>query len=340
MVALATLGRLARSVFIDDPVLKLICLGLALLLWFYIDGELTSQKEFDLPVRPSDIAMLDSLELAAPQVLPKFKVTVRGPRRMIEFWPHENLRFKHKVLENPHPGRNPLSITPSDIEAENFTVVSVSPSDPGSDYVDVVSTATEMKSVVVRTRNQPPSGFLVGKPTVSPDHVRIKGALDDIRLLSEVWTTDIDVSSAERDLSLDVPITDHMLVGEKLVPFQCSEKVHVTIPIYAVKVAKEQTLDVWARVPPGLAMRVEPQTVKVEIVTTERDFKEPNILSNVSLYVEWPSSWDRPRDAATVLGPVPVQVKFTAPPNVQVRGVNDTPLPTVNVTGALAGGLK
>ncbi|HLX60227.1 MAG TPA: YbbR-like domain-containing protein [Planctomycetota bacterium] len=338
-MALSYFGKVLRVIFIDDPVLKLICLALSLLLWFYIDGELTGQKDFELQMRPSDIALADSLELAAPDKLPKFKVTVRGPRGQIELWRRENLRFKHKILDNPHPGRNPVNVSTSDVEAENLIVVSVAPLDSASEAVDIVATAAEMKPVRARVRGQP-SGFLVGKPIVSPDQVRIKGSRDDINSLDEVWTADIDVSSADHELNLDVPIVERREIGDKIIVFQCPEKVHVTIPVEPVKVPRTQTLDVWARVPPGLAMRIQPQTVEVEVVIEERDFKDPNILSKISLYVEWPSAWDRPKDTNTVLGPVPVQVKFSAPPRVQVRGVKDSPLPTVNVTGALAGGLK
>lgn len=34
------LRRALRVIFVDDPGLKLICLFLAIILWFYIDGEI------------------------------------------------------------------------------------------------------------------------------------------------------------------------------------------------------------------------------------------------------------------------------------------------------------
>ncbi len=78
MKAIYYVGRLLRVVFIDDPGLKLICLALAVLMWFYIDGELMSQKEFELKLKPSDLATGDNLELAAPNALPVFKVVARA----------------------------------------------------------------------------------------------------------------------------------------------------------------------------------------------------------------------------------------------------------------------
>ena len=79
---------------------------------------------------------------------------------------------------------------------------------------------------------------------------------------------------------------------------------------------------------------VDPQTVTVEVVVEGHDLKDPDTFSKISLYVECP--FDRPKDSG-LLGPVPVQVKVSAPPRVQVRGVNNGPLPTVNVSGAAGG---
>ena len=337
---LSLFGQFFRFVFIDDPLLKLLCLALALLMWFYIDGELSSTKEYDLQLKATDIAKTEALEVSTPAILPKFKVTVRGPRRQIEFWPRENLHFKRKLLENARPGKNLVTVSAADVEAEMFTVVNIEPKDPEGAYVEFVSTASEMKTVRVRTRNQPRPEFLVGQPSVKPVQVRVRGSADDLIAINEVWTEEVDLTTAESDVRLDVPIAERMDMGDRIVKIQCDEKVHVTIPIDPIKATLVQTLDVWARVPPGLAMRVDPQTIQVEVIIEDRDFKEQGVLSKISLYVEWPSAWDRPKDTKAVLGPIPVQVKVSAPPRVQVRGINNGPLPTVKVMGALAGGLQ
>ncbi|MEI6236884.1 MAG: YbbR-like domain-containing protein, partial [Planctomycetota bacterium] len=257
--ALSKIGQFLRIVLIDDPLLKLLCAALAFLMWIYIDGELTSQKEYELALKPSDIARTDSLEIAATNTMPKFKVTVRGARRQIEFWPREGLRFKRKLLDNAHSGRNAVSVAVSDVEAESFTVVSVEPVDPDGAFVDFVSTATAIKNVRVRTRNSPRAEFLVGQPSSTPMRVRVKGAADDLALINEVWTEEVDLNGVEQAIHQDVPISEKMDIGDRIIKIQCDEKVHVTIPIDPVKATLVQTLDVWARVPPGLAMRVDPQ---------------------------------------------------------------------------------
>ncbi len=251
-----------------------------------------------------------------------------------------NLRFKRKLLDNPRPGVNPVNVNVSDVEAENFAVVSIEPLTPGGANVTFVSTATEMKNVRVLTRNRPVSLYNVGEPSAVPTQVaESRGSTDDLAAIKEVWTEEVDLAAAEHDINLEVPIKEKMDIGGRVVVLKCSEKVRVNIPIEPARVTRTQTFDIWARVPPGLAMKIEPQSVEVELVIEEREYDNA-LLSKISLYVEWPGTWERPKDTATVLGPIPVQIKVSGPPRVVVRGVNNGPLPTVNVMGALAGGLK
>jgi len=342
MAFLPRTGRLLRWIFLEDLGLKFMCLLLAGLLWFYIDGELMSQKEFELPVRPADLARSESLELASPRNLPVFIVRVRGPRRLIEFWQNQNLRFKRRLLDNPRPGRNPLNPQPGDVDAENFAVVSVMPKDPGGAAVTLIPTAIESRPVRVRIRGQPKEGFLAGKPLSNPVQVKIKGSDNDLALITEVWTDEVDISGAEQDVNAEVAVTPNVEVDGHTINFSPTEKVRVTVPVTPVVVVRQSNFEVRALVPPGLAMTVEPQSVNVELAieAPPRNVDIEEIRSRVKLYVEWPAFWERPKDSKTVLGPAKVQIKFSAPTRVFVRGVNSGPLPEVQITGALAGELK
>ena len=337
---LSRLSKLLRAVFIDDPGLKAICLMLAVLMWFYIDGELMSQKEFELPMSSSDIARADALELAAPDSLPVFVVRVRGPRRLIELWQHQNLRFKRKLIDNPRAGSNPVTALPGDVYAENFSVVSVAPKNPEGAAVVFISTAVETKPVSVRVRGQPKDGFLIGKPVCNPTHVKIKGAAADLAEIQEVWTEEVDVANADQDVSGEFAVLRSVESGGRKIAFICAEKVHVVVPINPVVVVRQAAFEVWARVPPGLAMTVEPQTVQVELVIEARGIDIQEVQSKIVLFAEWPRNWQRPKDSKTALGPERVALKFSAPPRVQVRGINGAALPEITVTGTLAGELK
>jgi hypothetical protein len=196
-----------------------------------------------------------------------------------------------------------------------------------------------MRPVRLRTRGQPREGYSAGSATIWPLTVKVSGSAEALHALDEVGTEELQLDGADFDLTTDLGIASRVELNGKTFALHCDQKVHVTLPITPVVVTHMLTLEVWARVPPGRALRVEPPKVPVELVIEERDFKEKDVLSRVSLYVDWPPQWAEPAEGA-VLGPVPVQVRFNAPPRVTVRGVNGTALPTVNVTGAQAGGLK
>jgi hypothetical protein len=331
--------RAVRVTLLDDPALKLVCLALALGLWFYIDGEIMETKTVEMQMRPGDILRSDNLEIDQPDNLPRFVVRVRGARKQLDLWQPQSLRFRRPLLSNPHEGVNWVSAAPDDIEAQTFAILSVAPAEAGTNSVTLNKVVSEMRPVRVRTRGKQRDGFLVGSPSIWPPTVKVSGCEDALTALNEVWTEDMQIDGADVDLTTDLGIAPRIEVNGKAVTLHCDQRVHVTLPITPIIVTHAFTLDVWARVPPGRVLRVEPATVQVELVVEERDFKEKDILAQVSLYVEWPAQWAQPAEGVP-LGPMPVRVKFIAPPRVSVRGVNNTPLPTVNVTGALVGGLK
>ena len=211
---LYSFGRLLRIVFIDDPGLKLICVVLATLMWFYIDGELMSQERIRIADEAAAGHRIEGRfagdSRRKPGSLPKFKVIVRGPRRQFEFWPRENLHFKRKLLENPQPGRNSIHCRGVGRRGRRIQLSSPSsPKDPGGASVDLVAMATQMKNVRVRIRNEPKEQFLVGKPIAEPAQVRVKGTIDDLAAISEVWTEEVDLAGAEQKIAnVEVPIAE------------------------------------------------------------------------------------------------------------------------------------
>jgi hypothetical protein len=140
-----------------------------------------------------------------------------------------------------------------------------------------------------------------------------------------------------------VGIVQHVELDGRILRFRAPQKVKVTVPVHPEKVARRMVLFVRPLALPGTAMSVEPDKVEVEILAEPREAATPELASRITLYVEWPRTWEVPADAAQLLGPLEVQVKAIAPSRVQVRGVggaNGEALPTVKVRGALAGALK
>jgi YbbR domain-containing protein len=341
MANLPLLNRALRVVVFEDWGLKFVCLILATLLWFYIDGELTDQRNFVVSVRPADLTLPTGFDVALDRPMPRFIVRVRGPRRRLQLMSDSNLTytFKRKVLENPQPGRNVLNISPSDLEIEGFDVLDVTPNDKEA-AIELRETATRSKPVRVKPVGQPRAGYLIGMTRAVPSQVNIDGPVRDLDQIEYVNSEDVDVTDADQDVVRDVGIIQHVVIDGRRIDFRTNQKVRATVPIHAVEVTRRMTFDVRSMALEGLAMTVEPRSVEVEVVGEERDLSAPDVMSSIVLYVEWPNNWERPKDAGEILGPTPQQVKVIAPPRVQVHGVNGGALPTVDVRGALAGVLK
>jgi len=339
MANMPLLSRIFRVVVFEDWGLKFMCLILATLMWFYIDGELTDQRNFLVGVRPSDLVLPAGYEIALDRPMPRFIVRVRGPRRPLLLMGESNIAFKRKVLENVQSGRNPLTLTPADIEVEGFDVLEVTPNEKDA-AVELRETATRTKPVRVKPIGQPRPGFLVGKTRAMPSQVSIEGPVRDVDNIEYVQSEDVDVTDADQDVVRDVSIVPYIVVDGRRIDFRTSQKVRATVPIHPVEVTRRMSFDVRSMALEGLAMTVEPRTIEVEVVGEERDLSAPDVMSSIVLYVDWPINWERPKDAGEILGPTAQQVKVVAPPRVQVHGVNGGALPTVEVRGALAGVFK
>ena len=337
MLSFSVLYRFLKAAFFEDWILKIICLVLAVLMWFYIDGELTDQGTYPLGMRVTDIQLPGGWQLAPNHPLPEFLVQIRGPRsRLPSSAERVGFKFKKQTIEKPHPGKNVLIIGPTDIEAEGFEIISVVPKDEKDAGIELAATTSTLRKILVKT-GKPKSGFLVEKATAEPTEVTVEGRTEDLEQVLNVWTEEVDITKADEDIIGDVPVAQSVIVNGKTINFRCYERVRATILIRREAVTRRMTLDVRTSTLPGLSMTVEPKSVEVDVTADAHDFDD--LVGKVSLYVEWPTVWERPKDAATVLGPLFIQVKANSPAGVQIRGIDGHDLPSVKVRGALSAAL-
>ncbi|MGD0092201.1 MAG: YbbR-like domain-containing protein [Planctomycetota bacterium] len=330
------IARAFHALCFEDWLLKSICLALAVLLWCYIDGELTDRRDFVVPMRPSDVLLPPGWTLAPDRALPKFLVLLRGPRRHLQLISADSIVLQKKV-SRPVAGPNPLSIEPGDLQAEGFEVISVSPKEA---VIVLVSTTKRLKRVLVKTVGKVRQGFVAEAGTADPDQVSIEGQSNDLDAIDHVWTEDVDITNAEQDVVREVGIAPFVEANGRQLNFRCTTPVRTIVSVHPEQAAKRLTLDVRPLPLPGTAMTIEPATVEVEAQGEPPDLAAPDLKSNIILFADWPNNWERPKDDKTVLGPQQVQVRAFSPPRVQVRGVNGGPLPTVEVRGALSGLLQ
>src|SRR5689334_2001375 len=110
--------RLLRSILFEDWWLKITCLGLAVLMWFYIDGELTDHGDFVATLRPADLELPAGWELSTDTPMPKYTVRLRGARRRLQLFSPDAIVIKKQTITNPQPGRNSINLGPADIDVE------------------------------------------------------------------------------------------------------------------------------------------------------------------------------------------------------------------------------
>jgi len=335
------LSRAIYALLFEDWILKFICVALAIMMWFYIDGELTGQVDVTVQMRPGDLVLPAELALAPDQQLPKLRVIVRGPRNRLQLMSADRVSLKKKIPDNPHAGHNPLSFLPTDAEAEgNFEILSVSPHDGTEAAVDLIELVTRAKPVIVKCRGEPRAGFLLGKGTSDPDKVNIDGPAQDVDAIQSVNTEEIDVTDLDKNVIREVAIANTVDVNGRTYNVHCLQRVHVTVPITLPEAHRVVVFDVKTIAPPGLSMQVEPKQLEVDLVGNETDVASPDVLSKIVLYVKWPDTLDRPTDPGVITDPHSAQIQVFAPPHISVRSKDDGPLPTVSVRGALAPAIK
>ena len=333
--------RILRAALLEDWLLKFICLGLAVLMWFYIDGELSDSKDVVVTIRKRDVDLPPGWAMVPDRAMPKFTVRVRGPRRRLALLSADDLTFKKQVINNPQPGSNVLDVKPDDLSAEGFEILGVTPKDDSQAMIEVVTTTSRTKPVWVPVIGKPKMGFLMDKPSVDPPQVNVEGPSQALELLESVPTEDVDVAEADKDIIRNVRLKQTVDVNGKVIGIRSSpETVRIIVPIQPEQATRRMTLEVWPVPPAGTAMTVEPKTVEVEVVADAAELAAPDLASKIILYAKWPVTWDKPKDANAILGPAQVPLQVAAPPRVQVRGINGEPLPSVSVRGALASTLN
>jgi len=335
MPTLSNFVRIIQSILFEDWWLKLACLAFASFMWFYIDGELTDQKDSLIMLRSSDVEIPSGWELAPDQSLPSYLVRVRGPRKGLQFLTSDTIAIRKQTITNPQIGANAIELNPAEVSVENFEVVSVTAKEEKPAVV-LIATTRRTKRVRVRTTGKVNPRYVAEPPVGDPDQVTIEGSTEDLEQIENVWTEDVDITDADKDIVRDAAIVPFVDVGGRRIPFRCTSKVRAIVPVRPELVTRKMTLDVRPMALSGTSLSVEPKSVEVEVQAEEQEFAAPDLASSILLYVEWPRTWETPKDQTTVLGPLTVQVKVAPPPRVQVRGNEGGPLPTVTVRGALA----
>jgi YbbR domain-containing protein len=326
--------RFLRALFLEDLPLKFICLVLAVLFWFHIDGQLADERDLVVALTPADFSLPEGIEISPDRSLPEIEVRVRGPRRRLQYLNSRDIRFR-AVLPSPTRGRHTVKLSRDLFRlAEGMSDVSVVGVKKDALEVDLIARNKRMKPVRVLTQGEVRAGFRLESAIPEPREVEVS-SWQDLDNAEKILTEPIVIQDRTEDLQVTVGLAKTVQAGDREVEVSCPTKVRVTLKIIREEVARVlEDVPVSALVPPGAAMIVRPATVRVAIRGALEDVASLK-NADLRLFVEWPADWDLQRPPGDSFPARSAQVKAIAPPRVTVRGENDQPLPTVKVYGTL-----
>jgi hypothetical protein len=210
---------------LDNLPLKLVSLVLAVLLWFVIAGEKTSEMGLSATVEMQNFPR--DLELTGDPVN-SVEVRLRASPGIIQRLTPGDVSA-HIDLAEAHEGERIVHLTADSVRVPfGVTVVKISPSS-----ITLNLERTLEKSVPVRPRllGRPAPGYEVAEVAAEPAEVRISGPKSRVQEVESAFTEPVSVEGAESD------VTDHVNIGleDALLRIQGSPRVRVISRIRGVE---------------------------------------------------------------------------------------------------------
>jgi YbbR domain-containing protein len=215
---------------------KIICLGLAILFWLYVDSKRLGEAHFKVPVRV-DL----SREFAVSEIEKRYiTVIARGSADDLRSVRQENISV-HVKIQNPDLNINvryPVSVTPGDVPE----TVSVVPEDKAL-FVKVERRISKKIRVVPVLNDAPDVDYLAGNPRITPDEVDVSGAESIVRKLVEVRTESYSLSGKRVGFEEQLRLLDEDVKNCEL----SHKTVALSVPIYSAKEITRVIVDIQIR---------------------------------------------------------------------------------------------
>ncbi len=190
-----------RKLLIEHWSIKLLSLGLALTLWFYVTSK--GKTEITLSV-PLELRNIPQALAIVGDVAGALDVRVQGQERVLRDITIGKKVFGVLDLSMSSAGENIVPISPDDIRRPSgVTVMHLSLSEVKVKLEPLVRRAVRLKPVLHGT---PASGFHVAKVTVSPAKITVEGPSSIIKTLDVLQTMPIDIQGAGDSITVDPKI--------------------------------------------------------------------------------------------------------------------------------------
>ena len=205
--------------------LKLLSLFLALIVWFVVSAprrERVSQRAFAAPL--SILSLRRDLLITTP-VPDTVSVRLRGRESVLRSLSSQNLEVTVD-LNWATPGEAKITLRPQAINVPpDVEVVSI---DPTNLHFRVEQLRQKVVAIRPFLVGQPPAGYVIGAPTVLPDHALISGPASQVRNVSEVATERIIMTGRTETFVQSVAVVSDSSLIRVVEPLMTEVSVPVT----------------------------------------------------------------------------------------------------------------
>jgi hypothetical protein len=198
------LKHIARKIFLEDWMMKLIALAITLGLWFGVTG-LSTPVNRRLTGIPLSLRYSNNIEVTNSPVQ-EVDVVIAGDKRRVDQVDKADLSVSVDISDI-QPGDRVLVLTPESVNVSLPAGIKLEEILPNRIAVRVEAVEEKEVPVQAETEGQLPEGLEIYSQMVVPPTVRVRGPSSFIRSLTSVSTERIDLSDRTSDfIARQVPV--------------------------------------------------------------------------------------------------------------------------------------
>jgi YbbR domain-containing protein len=190
-----------RRLLLDNWGIKLLSLGLALALWFYVTSK--GKTEMTLTV-PLELRNIPQNMAVVGDVTGSLEVRVQGQERVLRDITTGKKLVGVADLSMTRVGDNTVRISPDDIRRPSGVAITyMSLSEIKVKLEPLVRKTVRLKPVL---HGVPAGGYRLAKISVSPPRITVEGPASVLKPLEDLETMPIDIQGAKENMSVDPKI--------------------------------------------------------------------------------------------------------------------------------------
>jgi YbbR domain-containing protein len=200
-----------RGMLVENWGIKLISLGLALMLWFYVTSKGKTEMTLTVPLELRSIPQ--NMAVVGP-VASSLEVRVQGQERVLRDITTGKKLVGILDLSMTKEGENVVRLSPDDISRPSEVAVThMSLSEVKVRLEPLIRKTFRLKPVV---HGAPASGYRLKNIVITPPKITVEGPSSVVKMLDSLQTMPIDIQGAAENRSIE-PKIDYQGQSVKLI---------------------------------------------------------------------------------------------------------------------------